>query len=52
MPEKIQNDLLNLFSELKQTVIWKLERVIPNLPKNVHVVTWAPQPSVLGEKFL
>lgn len=48
IPDQTKRELLNMFAKLKQTVIWKLEQVIPELPKNVHVVTWAPQLSILG----
>ncbi|XP_023949334.1 UDP-glycosyltransferase UGT5-like isoform X1 [Bicyclus anynana] len=48
IPDDIKNGLLEVFGVLKQTVIWKLEQVIPNVPKNVHVVTWAPQQSILA----
>ncbi|XP_045779379.1 UDP-glucosyltransferase 2-like [Maniola jurtina] len=48
IPDHIKRNLLNMFGELKQTVIWKLEQVIPDVPKNVHVTTWAPQQSILG----
>ncbi|XP_069361961.1 UDP-glucosyltransferase 2-like [Maniola hyperantus] len=48
IPDHIKRNLLNMFGELKQTVIWKLEQIIPDLPKNVHVITWAPQQSILA----
>lgn len=48
IPDKIKIGLLQVFSGLKQTVIWKLEQVIPNVPKNVHISPWAPQPSILA----
>ncbi|XP_022815545.1 UDP-glucuronosyltransferase 1-1-like isoform X2 [Spodoptera litura] len=47
-PEEIKRDLLKLFGELKQTVIWKFEEELPNVPKNVHILKWAPQPSILA----
>ncbi|XP_053616041.1 uncharacterized protein LOC128678482 [Plodia interpunctella] len=47
-PEEIKRDILKMFSELKQTVIWKFEENLPNLPANVHIVQWAPQPSILA----
>lgn len=49
MPEGIKRDLLKVFGELKETVIWKFEEDLPNLPKNVHVLKWAPQTSILGK---
>lgn len=53
-PNEVKQALLKVFSELKQTVLWKFEENIPNLPKNVHILEWAPQQSILGKnrKFL
>lgn len=48
MPAEIKQGLLKMFSELKQVVIWKLEEPQSNVPKNVHIVEWAPQASILG----
>ncbi|CAG4959461.1 unnamed protein product [Colias eurytheme] len=48
MPNKTRNDIITFFGSLKQTVIWKYETPISNLPPNVHVVQWAPQPSILA----
>lgn len=49
-PEQIKNGLLKVFRGLKQTVIWKFEDAIPDLPNNVHLVDWAPQQGILGER--
>lgn len=48
LPQVIKMGLLDIFRELKQTIIWKFEEHLPNLPKNVHIVSWAPQSSILG----
>ncbi|XP_060805877.1 UDP-glucosyltransferase 2 [Amyelois transitella] len=48
LPESIKKDLLEVFGGLKQTVLWKFEEVLPNLPSNVHIVNWAPQQSILA----
>ncbi|XP_075984345.1 UDP-glycosyltransferase UGT5-like [Anticarsia gemmatalis] len=48
MPEDFKRAFLKVFSELKQTVIWKFEEDLPDLPKNVHIVQWAPQQSILA----
>ncbi|KPJ17950.1 UDP-glucuronosyltransferase 2B15 [Papilio machaon] len=48
LPDNIKNNLLKMFGELKQTVIWKFEEALPNLPKNVHILQWAPQTSILA----
>nr|AUC64281.1 UDP-glucuronosyltransferase [Plutella xylostella] len=47
-PVEIKQDLLKMFSGLKQTVLWKFEEDLPNLPKNVHILKWAPQPTILA----
>ncbi|XP_028166364.1 UDP-glucuronosyltransferase 2B15-like [Ostrinia furnacalis] len=48
MPEELKRSLLKMFSGLKQTVLWKFEEVLTDLPKNVHIVKWAPQPAILS----
>ena len=42
--------LLKLFGSLPYTVLWKFEEALTDLPPNVHVRAWLPQPSVLGEQ--
>lgn len=49
-PDKLKKELLTMFSGLKQTVLWKFEENLPDLPQNVKIVEWAPQQSVLGKK--
>ncbi|XP_045454501.1 UDP-glucosyltransferase 2-like [Melitaea cinxia] len=48
LPESIKRELINMFSELKETVIWKFEKFMPDLPKNVHIIKWVSQQSVLA----
>ncbi|XP_063832465.1 UDP-glucosyltransferase 2-like [Ostrinia nubilalis] len=48
MPEKLKMSLLKMFGGLKQTVLWKFEDTIEDLPKNVHILQWAPQPAILS----
>ncbi|KAJ0172133.1 hypothetical protein K1T71_012106 [Dendrolimus kikuchii] len=48
MPEEMNINLLKMFGTLKQTIIWKFEEELPGRPKNVHIVKWAPQPSILA----
>lgn len=50
-PEELRRDFLKMFGELKQTVLWKFEDDLPNLPSNVHILKWAPQQSILGTFF-
>ncbi|KAM3962164.1 UDP-glucosyltransferase 2-like [Aphomia sociella] len=48
IPKAITEGLLKMFGELRETVIWKYEEELPNLPKNVHILKWAPQHSILA----
>lgn len=47
MPNEMKVGLLKVFRELRQTVIWKLEAELTDYPKNVHILKWAPQQSIL-----
>ena len=51
LPDDLKQGLLKVFGALKQTVLWKFEENLPNTPKNVHIVQWAPQQSILGKAF-
>ncbi|CAK1594070.1 unnamed protein product [Parnassius mnemosyne] len=48
LPIELKRSLLKVFGELKQTVIWKFEDNLPDRPKNVHIIQWAPQQSILA----
>ncbi|KAM3962076.1 UDP-glucosyltransferase 2-like [Aphomia sociella] len=48
IPKAVTQGLLKIFGELRETVIWKYEEELPNLPQNVHILKWAPQPSILA----
>ncbi|MBN4842061.1 hypothetical protein H4F85_28460, partial [Citrobacter braakii] len=52
MSEEMQRSLLNMFSKFEQTVIWKFESDLDNIPANVHLVKWAPQQSILAHPNL
>ena len=52
LPDEVKDSLLKMFGSLKQTVLWKFEEVLPNLPKNVHILEWAPQQAILCKLFL
>ncbi|XP_026500156.2 UDP-glucosyltransferase 2-like [Vanessa tameamea] len=52
MSDYMQKSLLTMFSTLKQTVIWKFEGDLDNVPTNVHLLKWAPQPSILAHPNL
>ncbi|XP_018569262.1 UDP-glucuronosyltransferase 2B7 [Anoplophora glabripennis] len=44
----IIQSLLKAFGQLKQTVIWKFESGLENVPKNVVIRQWLPQGSILS----
>ncbi|KAJ6630489.1 UDP-glucuronosyltransferase 2B10, partial [Pseudolycoriella hygida] len=51
MPESYRKLFLNVFSKLKQRVIWKWEtEQMDGLPSNVRLSKWLPQQDVLGHK--
>ncbi|XP_050556286.1 UDP-glucosyltransferase 2-like [Spodoptera frugiperda] len=52
LPDELKKGLLEVFGGLKQTVLWKFEENLPNRPKNVHIVQWAPQQSILAHPNL
>jgi len=47
--EKTRQDLIQVFGEQKQCVLWKWEKHISSLPKNMKTMPWFPQFDVLGE---
>ena len=50
MPESYRLMFLNVFSKLKQRVLWKWEtEQMDGLPPNVKLSKWIPQPDVLGD---
>lgn len=48
LSKETQKEILKVFSQLKETVIWKFESEIKNLPKNVIVRKWLSQNDLLG----
>jgi glucuronosyltransferase len=51
MPESYRKMFLNVFSKLKQRVLWKWEtETMEGLPENVKLSKWLPQQDVLGHK--
>ena len=49
MPEKYRKRFINVFSKLKQRVLWKWEtETMDDLAKNVKLSKWVPQQDVLG----
>lgn len=51
IPIEKRNALLNVFSKLKQRVVWKFEtNNLENVPSNVMIRNWAPQNDILAHK--
>jgi len=48
MPEEKRRIMLNVFSRLKQKVIWKWETPMEDAPANVMLSSWLPQTSLLA----
>lgn len=48
MPEEMKKKVVEVFGKIPQKVLWKYEGDIPNLPKNVKLIKWAPQQDILG----
>jgi glucuronosyltransferase len=49
MPEEMRQKFLNVFSRLKQRVLWKWNSgEMPNVPSNVKLSSWLPQQDILG----
>jgi UDP:flavonoid glycosyltransferase YjiC (YdhE family) len=53
MPESIRNAFVEVFSKLKQRVLWKWEAdTLPGQPNNLKLGKWLPQSDILGEPFM
>ena len=52
MPEDKRKMMLNVFSRLKQKVIWKWETEMADAPDNVLISSWLPQTSLLAHPNL
>ncbi|CAH2074784.1 unnamed protein product, partial [Iphiclides podalirius] len=52
LPESMKRELLTMFGMLEQTVLWKLEEDLEDVPSNVHILEWAPQESILTHENL
>jgi hypothetical protein len=53
LPNEKRQILLNTFSKLKETVLWKWEDdTLPGKPANVHIAKWLPQQDVLAHPNL
>jgi glucuronosyltransferase len=52
VPDSVRQKILNVFSRLKQKVVWKWEtEKMDDVPKNVLLKKWLPQQDLLGKQF-
>ncbi|XP_050497645.1 UDP-glycosyltransferase UGT5-like isoform X2 [Diabrotica virgifera virgifera] len=47
-----KNSIINALGQLKQTVLWKFDKDLDNLPKNVIIRKWVPQKEILAHPNL
>lgn len=52
LPEYIRKDILEVFRELPQKILWKWEETMTDLPSNIKISKWIPQQDVLGTCFI
>ncbi|XP_053615678.1 UDP-glucosyltransferase 2-like [Plodia interpunctella] len=52
MSNKMTQSLLRMFSKFKQTVVWKYEDELKNVPANVYLEKWVPQLNILAHPNL
>lgn len=52
LPEKLVNEILNLFSELNLRILWKWENIsqTTRIPSNVIIKSWFPQDDILAHR--
>nr|XP_023017936.1 UDP-glucuronosyltransferase 2B15-like [Leptinotarsa decemlineata] len=49
IPDRVRDTLMEAFSDLPYTVLWKYESdILINKPKNVHIKKWLPQQDLLA----
>ncbi|NP_001243967.1 UDP-glycosyltransferase UGT41A3 isoform X1 [Bombyx mori] len=48
LSERTRREILEVFGSIPQTVLWKFEEELKDLPKNVIVRSWMPQSSILA----
>ncbi|CAG7824800.1 unnamed protein product [Allacma fusca] len=48
--EQVKKQFIEVFSKLKQRVLWKFEAQFDNLPSNIKVSKWLPQQDILGNR--
>ncbi|KAK9736941.1 UDP-glucoronosyl and UDP-glucosyl transferase [Popillia japonica] len=48
IPVEKRQEIIRALSKLKETVLWKFEEDLPNLPPNVIIKSWFPQSDLLA----
>ena len=48
MPLEMRDKIIEAFSKVPQRILWKYEKELENLPKNIKLTNWAPQQDILG----
>ena len=48
LPADIIVKFVEVFRKVRLTFLWKFNAEVPNLPRNVHRMTWIPQNDLLG----
>ena len=49
MPKEKRRMMMRVFSRLEQRVVWKWETEMEDVPANVLLSSWLPQPSLLAD---
>lgn len=49
--EDIMQEIIEAFGQIKQTVIWKYDEILVNIPKNLYTIKKPPQLSILSKTF-
>lgn len=49
MDKEKRDSIVDVFSRLKECVLWKWEEELTGVAKNIKTVPWMPQSDVLGK---
>ncbi|XP_063391037.1 UDP-glucosyltransferase 2-like [Cydia fagiglandana] len=50
LPASLKTELSQMLGQLPYTVLWRSDEELQDLPKNVHVRKWFPQPGILAHR--
>lgn len=51
LPKPIIGAFMSVFSKISQTVVFKYEEELPDVPPNVLVRKWIPQRDMIGKTY-